>query len=157
MGRRSKHESNRPSQNSHLLKLNIIDQQQSLPLSKSSVKRAAEALCDFLAIPGDELSLFFVSEKKISALHAQFFDDPSPTDCMTFPPEDLFICPAVAISYAARRKLDPYRETLLYLVHALLHLCGYDDQKSETRRTMRKMEKKCMDHLSKLGIKLTSS
>lgn len=143
------------------MKLNISNQQKSLPLSKSSVKRATEALCSFLKISCDELSIFFVTKKKISSLHAQFFDDPSPTDCITFPVDasylgDLFICPSVALSYAAAKKLDPYQETLLYLVHGLLHLRGYDDLKDDARRTMRKMEKKCMGHLSKLGIKLTS-
>ena len=159
MGGRPKHTSNRPPKNSSGLKLHISNKQRSLPLSKPPVKRAVEALCLFLKISCDELSIFFVSTKKICALHAQFFNDPSPTDCITFPIDssylgDLFICPDTAILYAEARNEDPYKETLLYIVHGLLHLIGYDDLDPKKRRTMRKMEKKCMDHLNGLGITL---
>ncbi len=89
-------------------------------------------------------------------LHKQFFNDPAPTDCMTFPIDccylgDIFISPQAALRYAPNQ---PYQETLLYLIHGLLHLLGYDDLKPTARRTMRKMEKKCMDHLNKLGLNL---
>ncbi len=141
-------------------RVNVSNRQKALPLSKSSVKKAVEALCLFLEISCDELSIFFVTEKKISALHAQFFNDPTPTDCITFPIDksylgDLFICPETAIQYASKQGIDPYTETLLYLVHGILHLIGYDDLEPIQRRAMRKMEKTCMSHLSKQRIKLT--
>jgi probable rRNA maturation factor len=142
-----------------LLKINIYNRQKALPLSPSSVKKAAVALLKFLDVSCDEISFYFVTEEKIAKLHAEHFNDPTPTDCITFPLDasylgDLFICPAVAIKYAEKRNLDPFQETLLYMVHGLLHLLNFDDLEPKQRSSMRKKEKSCMRHLNQLRISL---
>jgi probable rRNA maturation factor len=139
------------------LEFNVYNRQKALPLSKASVRRALGALASFLSIEGEELSVYFVTEKKICQLHAEFFDDPSPTDCITFPIDskylgDIFVNPAAALRYDSK---NPYRETLLYVVHGILHLLGYDDLKPKTRGAMRKIEKMCMDHLNHLEVTLS--
>ncbi|MBI5273351.1 MAG: rRNA maturation RNase YbeY [Chlamydiia bacterium] len=141
-------------------RINIYNQQRTFPLSRVSVRKAVETLISFLSISCDECSLYFVSTKKITALHAEFFEDPTPTDCITFPIDssylgDLFVCPDAAITFAASQNRSPYQELLLYIVHGFLHLLGYDDIDPISRRSMRKMEKQCMDHLSKLDVQLT--
>ena len=65
---------------------------------------------------------------------------------------DIFVCPAAALRYDPK---DPYKETLLYLVHGVLHLLGYDDIEPAAKRKMRKMERKCMDHLKQLRLIIT--
>ncbi len=99
-----------------------------------------------------EVSLYFVSVSRISKLHEEFFQDPSPTDCISFPLNgdhlgEIFVCPKVAIEYAAKRGLDPYQELTLYVVHGILHCLGFDDLEPSQRRTMRKKEKACMEFL----------
>ena len=157
MGRRTRQESNGTSQNS--LCLNLSNQQKELSISLREARKALKALLAFFEIECEELSLFFVTEKKICDLHLQFFNDPSPTDCISLPLDssylgDLFVCPKTALLYAKKHNLDPYEETLLYVVHSFLHLIGYDDLEPKKKRVMRKMEKKCMDHLKSLGIRL---
>lgn len=138
------------------MKITVYNQQKNLPLSKSSVRAVVAAALKFLKMDWEQITLYFVTEKKISSLHQQFFDDPTSTDCITFPIDDrhgeIFVCPATAIAYAGKRKLDPYVETMLYVVHGLLHLAGYDDLEETAKRSMRKKEKSCMGHLSKLGL-----
>ena len=86
-----------------------------------------------------ELSLYFVGKRKISLLHAQFFDDPSPTDCISFPFNEplflgeIFICPQIAKEYDPEK---PHEETSLYIIHGILHLLGYDDIESKERKKM---------------------
>lgn len=109
----------------------------------------------FLEISPKELAIYFVGEKKISELHEQFFQDPTVTDCITFPIDEeflgeIFVCPKVALSNAKKRGLDPQKEVLLYVIHGILHLIGYDDLNPKERRSMRKMEKSCMRHLGQL-------
>ncbi len=116
-------------------------------------------LAAYLNVDAQEIGIYFVSEKAIGELHDQFFQDPTPTDCISFPIDkthlgEIFVCPAVALAYAKKKKLDPYQETLLYLVHGFLHLIGFDDLKETERKAMRKMEKKCMGHLMMRGISL---
>jgi probable rRNA maturation factor len=162
MGRWQEYKSHRPAKNPLFrLKIYVENLQKDLPLKKGDVRIVVREALRCLNVSCDEIALHFVGEKKIAALHAQFFDDPSITDCISFPLDkdhlgEVFVCPAVAISYAAKKKLDPYEETLLYVVHGILHLIGYDDLEPRAKREMRKMEKKCMDHLKLQGISLGS-
>lgn len=117
---------------------------------------------DYLDCQCDEVSIYLVSTKAICKLHEEFFQDPSTTDCISFPLDkkhlgEIFVCPATAVAYAKKKKLNPYRETALYIVHGLLHLLGYDDLRAKDKRTMRKKEKSCMAHLNGLGVFLDPS
>ncbi len=152
MGRWEKHTGDRTSQNSFSL-ITVINRQKALPINKRSVARAATEILSFLQVEWEELSIYFVTKKKIAELHEQFFNDPTETDCISFPLGDkhlgeIFVCPEVAIDYATKHNLDPSEETLLYLIHGILHLIGYDDLDPMKRREMRKMEKKCLKHLA---------
>jgi len=144
----------------------VFNRQKELPLSKASVAPIVKALLKKEGIECDEVGIYFVDAKKICQLHKAFFQDPSFTDCISFPIDgpkkrsgysilgEIFICPAAAIKYAAPREKDPYQELLLYLVHGLLHLLGYDDLSPADKRTMRKKEKSCMDFLQREQLKI---
>lgn len=104
----------------------------------------------------EEVSIRFVDTKTISEIHKEFFDDPSITDCMSFPIDDqvlgdVVVCPKVAIDYGG----DPYEETTLYIVHGLLHLMGYNDIEELDRQEMRMAEKRHLDTLKKKELMLT--
>ncbi len=137
--------------------ISVYTQQKDLSIDKGSVRALVEATLTFLKIPFEEVSVYFVSSKRIAKLHERFFQDPTPTDCISFPIDEnhlgeIFVCPAVAIDYAKKRRANPYRETALYIVHGLLHLIGYDDLEKKAKETMRKKEKSCMRHLDRLKI-----
>lgn len=139
--------------------ISIHNSQKDLKFDKGATRALVEAVLSFLKVSFEEVSLYFVTEKQIAKLHSQFFNDCSPTDCISFPIDenhlgDIFVCPAVAIRYAKKRGLDPYRETALYVVHGLLHLIGYDDLEKKAKEAMRKKEKSCMRHLDRLKVTL---
>lgn len=140
--------------------IRVFNRQQSLPLDKSSVRALVKATLQHLKATPEEVAIYFVTPKKICELHDQFFQDPSITDCISFPMDDkilgeVFVCPAVAIEYAKEKDLDPYAETALYIIHGLLHLLGFDDMEEKARRVMRKKEKSCIRYLNDRKIKLT--
>lgn len=135
--------------------ISVYNQQKDLPIKKAWVKVLALELLRFLKLTPDELSIYFITEKKSKELHKTYFEDPTPTDCMSFPLDenylgDIFICPKVALEYAKKRSLDPYREVSLYLIHGVLHLIGYDDLTKKDRAKMRRKEKDCLKHLDKV-------
>jgi len=139
--------------------IRIYNHQKDLKIDKSLTKALVNSVLTHLKVNCDEVSIYFVNQKKITDLHEAFFDDPTPTDCISFPLDDkelgeVFVCPAVAIQYASKKKLDPYDETALYVIHGLLHLIGFDDLEPKERRTMRKKEKSCMHHLKEQRISL---
>lgn len=130
-----------------------------MKVDPKAVKVLGKAVLSFLKIPFEEVAFYFVTEEEIADLHDKFFEDPTSTDCISFPLDEkhlgeVFICPAVAKAYAQKHKGDPYKETALYMVHGLLHLIGYDDQIPKAKEAMRKKEKSCMRHLERLQITL---
>lgn len=134
------------------MQIHIENSQRTLFVAKQQVRAAVRALAKHLELPHQEVSIYLVSTKAITQLHEQFFDDPTPTDCITFPLDgeylgELFVCPATAVEYACKHKLDPYEELTLYLVHGMLHCLGYNDLIPKERRAMRKKEKSCMQFL----------
>lgn len=94
------------------------------------------------------LSIAFVTDRALARLHARFFGDPSPTDVITFDLSDEIEGPAgeVCVSAECARKrsrargVEFERELLLYVVHGVLHLCGFDDRTAADRTRMRAAE-----------------
>lgn len=139
--------------------ISVFNHQKDLKISKGSVRTLVEAVLEYLAVSYKELSVYFISKKKILELHEEFFGDPSPTDCISFPLDEehlgeIFVCPKTALEYSKKHKLDPLEETALYMIHGLLHLIGYDDLNEKDRRIMRKKEKSCIRHLYSHKIQL---
>lgn len=143
----------------------VYDQQHALKLPHDAVQALTTQVVSNEGYHYDEVSIHFVDTKTISELHEQYFDDPSPTDCISFPIDDpdaegyrvlgdVFVCPETAIEYAEKHGCDPYEETALYIVHGLLHLMGYDDVEEEDRKEMRAAEERHLKSLKKLGLKL---
>lgn len=151
------------------MKVTVYNSQKDLKISKSSINSLIQYLLPFLQIQTDEIIIHFVSVKKICELHETFFDDPSQTDCITFPidsPEsteehrilgEVFVCPKTAIEYGKQNEIDPYLETSLYLVHGVLHLIGYDDLSPLELKKMKKQEQICIDRLKKENLLLKKS
>ena len=142
------------------LHIQIYNRQKDLKLPSSLAKRLVLEVLNFEKAPFKEVSVYFVTKKRIGELHGEFFDDPSPTDCITFPVDEetgeIFVSPSAAIEYCCVHGGDPHEETALYIIHGILHLLGYDDLDSAKRRTMRKKEKRCMAHLKDQKISLRS-
>lgn len=123
------------------------------------MKSAVSFLLKDLKISTDEVILHFVSEDTISKLHKKFFNDPSVTDCITFPVDqadarqsyhvlgECFICPKTAISQAMRHDVTTKEELYRYVVHCLLHLIGYDDTNPKDRARMKRKERACLKKL----------
>ncbi len=108
-------------------------------------------------IPHGELSLVFLTDPALAQLHAEFLDDPTTTDVITFegenapglPPEAVSageICVSVdtAANYARAHHREFSAELTLYLVHGWLHLVGYDDVVPAKKRAMRRAEARAM-------------
>ena len=135
----------------------IYNEQNDLVFDEKKLEKIVSSLLDHLKVQTDEVSINFVDVQRITELHGEYFDDPTPTDCITFPLEgdashkhilgEIFVCPKVAIEYAIQNNLDPQEENLLYVVHGILHLLGYDDIEEKEREEMRKKEKSCMDYI----------
>jgi probable rRNA maturation factor len=149
------------------LRVLVYQRQKDLVISASQVKKIVTHLLTRTKKSCHEVVFSFVGKREISGLHATYFNDPTPTDCVTFPCDapgeggytflgEAYICPAVAIEYSQARNSDPYREATLYIVHTLLHLLGYDDIMKEDRKRMRQAERRWMTFLDQESLCLKS-
>ena len=117
-----------------------------LPFIEAHLPRAL-ALLDR---PPAEVSVALVGDAEMARLHGRFLDDPTPTDVLTFVLDrdgrgrvsagEVVVCVPEAERQAAERGTSAERELLLYALHGVLHLCGFDDTTPDAHRTMHQME-----------------
>ena len=142
-------------QRPHLLKsqtkpiVRLANRQKDMKLSLPVVRALVQAVLKSQNHTCHEVSIYFVTERRICALHNEFFNDPTPTDCISFPIDhellgDVFVCTKTALRYSEDHNQDAYEEVALYIIHGILHLLGYDDLEPSKKRIMRKKEKSCM-------------
>jgi probable rRNA maturation factor len=116
------------------------------------VRRIARRSLDFLEESGGELSIALVDDDEIRSLNARWREIDRPTDVLAFaqregdehgPSEllgDVVISVPTAKRQAVERGHSLDREIAELLVHGLLHLLGYDHERSpsEARRMFRR-------------------
>ena len=90
------------------------------------------------------IAVWLISDWRISRLHLQFFGDSAPTDVITFHDGEIFISVETARRSAREFGNSLMSEIKLYLVHALLHLHGFDDQTPTDLRRMKKAQEKIL-------------
>jgi probable rRNA maturation factor len=106
-----------------------------------------------------ELSVAMVGDKKMSDLHQRFMGIAGPTDVLTFPLDadrrgrpvagEVVVCVPEARRRAKAEGVPVERELLLYALHGMLHLCGYDDRTDASFRAMHRTEDQI---LTQLGV-----
>jgi probable rRNA maturation factor len=119
--------------------LNVYNHQKVIPLSADLCGRLHSSACKALPVvlrlakKGsdlhglDEVEVSFVDDDTIADLHLQYMQIPGPTDVITFGHGEIHISVETARSQAREYANDFERELMLYIVHGLLHLAGYDD------------------------------
>ncbi len=102
------------------------------------------------------LSFALTDDAGIRTINAEMLDHDYATDVLSFPMNEepvlegeVLISAETARREADRRGHPAYHELLLYAVHGVLHLVGYDDHGSAARRRMRRAERAA---LAALGI-----
>jgi probable rRNA maturation factor len=95
-----------------------------------------------------QLSVALVGDREIAELNRRFLRRRRVTDVLAFPYEsdgqtvsgEIVVNAEQAVRQAQGRPHSAEDELMLYLVHGLLHLLGYDDRRAADRRRMRERE-----------------
>ena len=101
-----------------------------------------------------ELDLAVVSGPQMASLNRRWLGRGGATDVISFdlsddpaagPGGQIIVCADVAVREARRRGVGPQRELMLYVVHGLLHLIGYDDASPRAAARMHAREEEILE------------
>ncbi len=84
----------------------------------------------------EEIEFTIVSDDAIAAVHAEFLDDPTPTDVITFHHGEILVSADTAVRQGADHGQPLNTELALYMIHGLMHLGGWDDHEPEEAAQM---------------------
>lgn len=141
-----------------MLHISLADEQSRLKFDAVRLRDAARGVLTVEKIRDAVISIAVVDDQKMHDLNLQYLQHDYATDVLSFPlsdDEDGPLEGEVIVSIdTAEREAAEYGwktddELLLYVVHGVLHLVGYDDQDLTERKEMRDAEAK---HLARFGL-----
>jgi probable rRNA maturation factor len=107
-----------------------------LPLCQEEAKSPETPLLQL-----DEIEFSIVSDAEIARVHAEFLDDPTSTDVITFHHGEIIVSADTALRQGSEHGQSLNHELGLYLIHGLMHLGGWDDHEpSEAAEMARRQE-----------------
>ncbi len=124
----------------------LVDDRQDSGLDLEGLRVLAREVLMGEGVPTSELSLSFVTEDEMAALHQRYLGEEGPTDVLSFPLDeddededgirvlgDVVIAPTIA---ARNSPADPAGELRLLLAHGILHLLGHDHMDDAAKAEM---------------------
>ena len=104
-----------------------------------------------------ELCVSLVSDGDMRELNRRYRQIDATTDVLCFPQKsdvnpdllgDIVISYQTALRHSRKLEITIEEELRLLIVHAVLHLLGFDHKKKKERETMREKEKEVLDYLA---------
>ena len=144
--------------NDRMGKISIATPQEVIAVDRGKMRELVRTVLEGENVLDHEISLAFVDNPTIHRLNKQFLEHDEPTDVLSFPlsgPDakklagELVVGVEVARQQADERGHDVHAELALYVIHGLLHLCGYDDKSAGAAKEMRARER---HYLARLGL-----
>jgi probable rRNA maturation factor len=122
---------------------------ESVAIDRGLMRQVARAVLEGEGVGDAEISLAFVDDATSQTLNQRYLQHDEPTDVLTFPlgesqgrlSGELVIGAEVAQTQAMERGHDVQVELALYVIHGILHLCGYDDRSPAQASKMRERER----------------
>jgi rRNA maturation RNase YbeY len=128
------------------------------------LKNAAAKILHLVGQNKAELSLSLVGDDEIQSLNLRYREKNRPTDVLSFPSDealpggerllgDVVISVETAKRQAKERKIALRDELVVLLIHGILHLIGYDHERSaKDAKIMGRLEKKIYRKLCEQGV-----
>ncbi|MCY3625938.1 MAG: rRNA maturation RNase YbeY [Candidatus Dadabacteria bacterium] len=142
------------------MEISIVDREGfiDVPAREQLVSLVEEILAYLDLSARSELCVSLVSDGDMRELNRQYRQIDTTTDVLCFPQKsdvnpdllgDIVISYQAALRHSRRLEIAIEEELRLLIVHAVLHLLGFDHKKKKERETMREKEKEVLDYLSK--------
>ena len=142
------------------MKISIVDREKFIdgPAREKLVHLVEKVLAYLDLSPQSELCVSLVNDRDMRELNRQYRQIDTTTDVLCFPQKseanpdllgDIVISYQTAVRHSRRLEITVEEELRLLVVHAVLHLLGFDHKKKKEREIMREKEKEVLNYLAK--------
>jgi len=153
------------------MEITVENQQKKIRLSPAKISRIAKTILRHEGVLQATLSIVFVTSQKIRALNKKYLKRAYATDVLAFDLRDtidtigdrplrrslrglspIVIGDVIISTDAVKKNAHIYKTTqnkelILYVIHGILHLLGYDDHSVRDIDKMRKKEEQLLEYL----------
>ncbi len=144
------------------MEISIVDREKFIDgASRENLIGLIEKILVYLGLSArSELCLSLVNDRDMRELNRRYRQIDTTTDVLCFPQKseatpdllgDIVISYQTAVRHSRRLKITVEDELRLLIVHATLHLLGFDHKKKKERETMREKEKEILNYLTEAG------
>ena len=129
----------------------IIDEQTECSINSESLENQIKTILPLLNCQNKELSILLTDDEKIRKLNKQYRNKNIPTDVLSFSQNegeenglehnllgDIVISITTAMRQSSEHNLSIDEEIVLLLIHGILHLLGFDHERSDEEDTYMK-------------------
>jgi probable rRNA maturation factor len=135
-----------------MLKTAVSDEQDALPIDRRWFKDLVRFVLEQEGVAKAKIGLAFVGDGRMHELNRRYLAHDYPTDVLTFPMArgmtlegEIVVSTEYAIRECVQYDWPAAMEASLYVVHGLLHLCGYDDADDAGADRMEVRQKELLD------------
>ena len=133
----------------------IADEQSTFSINETQLREAVETVLSGSPYRSGTISIAVVNDPTIHRINRQYLQHDYPTDVLSFVLEDaspylegeLIISTDTAKSNAEEYAWLAHDELVLYVIHGVLHLVGYQDKQPKEIAEMRAAEARCLQEL----------
>lgn len=127
-----------------------------IPVQETAVIRLARSVLLSEGRLKGELSISFVGKPLMRSLNKTYHGRDCLTDVLSFDlsdgsdiiQADIYVSPDAAVSSSRVFGTSRRAELALYVIHGILHLCGYDDGSAREQKAMRQRETEYLEKLN---------
>jgi len=136
----------------------ISSSQSALRVPRKKLSKLIEFVAEREGVALAAVDLAVVGPSEIAKMNRTYLRHPGPTDVLSFDLSEagtplisaqIVVCAELALRQARWRPHGPQRELMLYVVHGLLHLMGYEDQSVRGAVRMHAREEELLDEFDK--------
>ena len=122
----------------------IIDEQTECSIDCETLENQIKTILPLLNCKNKELSILLTNDKKIQELNKQYRNKNISTDVLSFSQTegeedglkhnllgDIVISTSTALRQSSEHNLSIYEEIVLLIIHGILHLLGFDHERSD--------------------------
>ncbi|MCF7876836.1 MAG: rRNA maturation RNase YbeY [Candidatus Omnitrophica bacterium] len=141
--------------------MDIFNQQKIKKIDIKKVRNYLKKIFFYLSIESKKASFVLSDNRFIIGLNKKYFSKNTPTDVISFNLADeiepdylgeVVVSVEEAAAAAKELKTDWQAELLLYLIHGILHLIGFEDATAAQRKKMEKRQREIFLKFKKIKL-----